>query len=128
MRFENEIYFRIYVGKDKTKKGLANTKIVLDMMRESNLLQKGYCLYIDNWYSSPHLYNKLYKLKTNVCGTVRINRKGMPKTLESKKLKQGEATILQSKNIFVIKWKDKKDVTMLSTMHNPEFADTKVQN
>lgn len=53
-------------------------------MKESNSLEKGHYLYIDNWYSSPDLYNKLYKLK-NVCGTVRTNRKHMPKALKSKK-------------------------------------------
>ncbi|XP_066596503.1 piggyBac transposable element-derived protein 4-like [Prorops nasuta] len=98
------------------------------MMKESNLLEKGHCLYIDNWYSSPDLYNKLYKLKTNVCGTVRKNRKHMPKALESKKLKRGEAAILQCKNISAIKWKDKKDVNMLSTMHNVQFSDSGKQN
>lgn len=107
------INFRIHVGKDKYKKGLASMKIVLNMMKESSLLQKSYSLYIDNWYSYPDICNKLYKLKTNVYGTVRINRNVMPKASESIKLKCGEATILQSKNISGVKWKDEIDIFML---------------
>ncbi|XP_066602489.1 piggyBac transposable element-derived protein 4-like [Prorops nasuta] len=55
------------------------------------------------WFISPDFYNKLYKLKTNICGTVRKNRKHMPKALESKKLKRGEAAILQWKKNYKTK-------------------------
>lgn len=42
-------------------------------------LKKGHKVFIDNWYTSPSLAMFLYKKKTNVTGTVRKNRKGMPK-------------------------------------------------
>ena len=41
-------------------------------------LRKGHVLYVDNWYSSPTLFQNLLSLGTGACGTVCANRKGMP--------------------------------------------------
>jgi hypothetical protein len=38
-------------------------------------LSRGYNLYIDSWYSSPPLFEKLLQAGMNVVGTVRLNRK-----------------------------------------------------
>ncbi|KAK2578996.1 hypothetical protein KPH14_012658 [Odynerus spinipes] len=83
-------------------------------------LGKGHTLFVDNWYSSPALFNLLYNNYTNACGTVRKRRKGMPKIHD--RLRKGEASFRSSKNLLVIKWADKKDVYMLSTMHTSEFT------
>lgn len=120
--------FKIYIGKDKTETGTASANVVKNLMNESELLEKGYCLFLDNWYSSPTLYRDLYEMKTNVCGTARINRKGMPRDLKSVQLKKGEAVSFATKNILAIKWKDKKDVIILTTMHKLEFAETEKVN
>lgn len=74
--------FNIYVGKDKTNTGSASRNVVINLLKESGLLHKGYCLFIDNWYSSPTLYRELYNMETNVCGTARMNRKEMPRELK----------------------------------------------
>ncbi|XP_014614648.1 PREDICTED: piggyBac transposable element-derived protein 4-like [Polistes canadensis] len=120
--------FNIYIGKDKTATGSAGRNVVFNLLKESQLLHKGYCLFIDNWYSSPKLFRELYKMKTNVCGTVRINRKEMPRELKSHVLQQGEATIFTTKEMVAIKWKDKKDVVMLTTMHDLSFVEAGKQN
>ncbi|XP_038823658.1 piggyBac transposable element-derived protein 4-like, partial [Salvelinus namaycush] len=39
-------------------------------------LDKGHTLYMDNWYSSPTLFQHLLSNSTGACGTVRSNRKG----------------------------------------------------
>lgn len=116
--------FNIYTGKDKTDTGSATRNVVINLLKESQLLHKGYCLFLDNWYSSPTLYRELFNMKTNVCGTARINRKGMPPKLKSHLLQKGEAVIFSTKEIAAIKWKDKKDVVMLTTMHDLNFAET----
>ncbi|KAI4474221.1 hypothetical protein M0804_014960 [Polistes exclamans] len=120
--------FNIYIGKDKTATGSAGRNVVFNLLKESQLLNKGYCLFIDNWYSSPKLFRDLYKRKTNVCGTVRINRKEMSRKLKSHVLQQGEATIFTTKEMAAIKWKDKKDVVMLTTMHDLSFVKAGKQN
>ena len=38
-------------------------------------------LYMDNFYSDPHLYLELESKKVLVYGTIRANRKGFPKDI-----------------------------------------------
>ncbi|KAG8238149.1 hypothetical protein J437_LFUL017262 [Ladona fulva] len=82
------------------------------------LLEKGYTLYLDNWYTSPILYLNLMKNDTNVIGTVRKKRKNMPKKLAAMAFKKGEVHTLFSRSLLALRWRDKKDVDMLSTKHS----------
>ena len=41
-------------------------------------LNKGHSLFVDNYYSSPTLFEYLHQYKTGACGTVRKNRAGLP--------------------------------------------------
>lgn len=120
--------FKICVGKDRTNAGSASRNVVINLLKESRLLYKGYCLFIDNWYSSPTLYRELYNMQTNVCGTVRISRKGMPRELKFLQLGEGEAVVFSTTDMAAIKWKDKKDVILLTTMHTLDFAETEKTN
>jgi hypothetical protein len=43
--------------------------------------------YMDNFLSSPELFNYMTKKKLNCCGTLRLNRKGMLKDLRCKTVK-----------------------------------------
>ena len=52
------------------------TDVVLRIM--APLLDKGYYLYTDNYYSCPDLCHKLVTSGTHCTGTVRSNRRGMP--------------------------------------------------
>ena len=51
-------------------------------------LNKGYHLHIDNWYTSPALFELLHCNKPDAFGTVRKNREGLPSL--TAKLKRGE--------------------------------------
>lgn len=88
-------------------------------------LGKGHSIFLDNWYSSPKLYNELHKKRTGACGTVRKNRKEMP---QFEKLEKGEIIHLHNDNLMALKWQDKRDVHMLTTLHEPGFAPTKKKN
>ncbi|KAJ8883056.1 hypothetical protein PR048_014895 [Dryococelus australis] len=96
----------------------------MEMMQKCDLLNKGYSSYVDNWHSSPDLFHRLFSAGTNVSSTVCTNRKHMPKELAKEKLKVGEAVAYSSSNITVMKWKDKREVSMLSTKHTLDFAET----
>ena len=52
-----------------------SSRIVLEVAHD--LLDKSYCLYLDNWYTSPKLVDTLCTRKTDV-GTMRTNRKEFP--------------------------------------------------
>jgi len=117
--------FQIYTGQDKIQGSgePVSERIVMELAEP--LLGKGYTLFLDNWYSSPNLYKMLHAKNTNVVGTVRKNRKNMPKELTSYKLKKGEVRTLSSKGILSLRWHDKKDVYILSTKHSKaEMVDT----
>lgn len=71
--------FKIYTGNDKTNCDDSASECVVKELAES-VLHRSHTLYMDNWYSSPKLFMTLsHKYKTNVIGTVRSNRKNMPK-------------------------------------------------
>ncbi len=67
------------------------TKVVMGMLAFTGLLSKGHHVYMENYYNSPELFDELNLLDTYACGTVRINRKEVPKAVgKAKKLKQGD--------------------------------------
>lgn len=74
--------FVVYAGSDShvTKmddKYLGKSaEVVLTLLK--SYLGKGHTLFVDNWYTSPTLFNYLYNNKTNVCDTVKPRRKDMP--------------------------------------------------
>lgn len=117
---------KIYVGKDNNNSckqsplGISG-QVVIDLL--GDLGGQGRTLYVDNWYSSPWLFNRLHNEKTNVCGTVRIKRTYLPK-INHKEIKKGEMKFFSSKKMTYIAWKDKKLVTILSTMHSPQIIGT----
>jgi hypothetical protein len=54
------------------------------------------------------------------CGTVRLNRRGMPEAIKAAKLKKrGQTITMQKGNLVATVWKDKKMVTYSSTNCDP---------
>ena len=83
------------------------------------LEMKGHHLYCDNYYSSPSLFSCLQQLGFGACGTVRCNRQRMPLEISSAKLQKGEVvTSVVQEGMTALKWRDKRQVTMLSTIHD----------
>ncbi|XP_069611178.1 piggyBac transposable element-derived protein 4-like isoform X2 [Ranitomeya imitator] len=95
-------------------------KIVWELMMP--FLYQGYHVYTDFYYTSIPLYQSLHAANTGACGTVRENRVGFPTQLVSRRLKKGASFSLASDQLLAVKWNDKKDVYMLTTLH----ADTHV--
>ncbi|XP_022832069.1 piggyBac transposable element-derived protein 4-like [Spodoptera litura] len=85
-------------------------------------------IYADNWYSSPKLYQYLHNRKTYACGTVRLNRLKKAGAGNFKPLKKGEIHALYNKPLMALKYKDKRDIYMLSTCHTAEFGPTNKYN
>lgn len=83
-----------------------------------NLLGKGHVIYMDRFYTSPALFDDLWKEHTVAVGTVMKNRKGLPKDLINMKLRRGEFSFRRSEHLFFLKWRDTRDVYMLSTAHD----------
>lgn len=95
--------------------GMCHTEYVVEKLM-FGLLYKGRSLYIDNFYNSVQLSKKLLKKVTYTTGTLKSNRKNNPKDVINKKLKKGEYICMYTKEgICVLKWKDKRDVLMISS-------------
>lgn len=108
---------KIYAGKEATVGQRVSTKVVMEIAED--YLDLGRTMYTDNWYSSYDLASELLNRSTNLVGTLRSNRKNNPKEVVNKKLKKGEVIAKQcNKGITVLKWKDKREVLMISTKHS----------
>ncbi|CAK9816234.1 PiggyBac transposable element-derived protein 4 [Anthophora plagiata] len=113
----------VYAGSstivDSEIKGIGKSGAIVESLMKP-YLGKGHTLFVDNWYTSPALFNLLHNNRTNACGTVNKRRSGMPKFND--RLEKGEASFRSSNNLLAVKWIDKKEVYMLSTMHTAVFA------
>lgn len=90
-----------------------------------NLLNEGRIIHLDNWYTSPAVLEVLYKYKTHACGTVRMNRKGLPcdeKIKKIKSLNKGEMIVRYNRFMAFCAWEDKRPVSVLSILHTPQLV------
>lgn len=116
------VKFEVYTGKKDQASAFGSTyDIVMELVH--NYLDKGYRVFMDNYYSGVDLFTRLHESGTLACGTVRSNRKGLPDILNTK-LKKGEVVSARSGSLLALKWKDKRDVRMLSTLNTAEVTDT----
>ena len=91
------------------------TKIVFSLAKD--LLNQGYCIYVDYWYTSLELCAKLWSVNTNATGTLCENCKDLPKEVVGEKCKPSEGKVQYEKNVGVmcLGWKSKRDAYMMST-------------
>lgn len=114
---------KVYAGKEDARDGQpVSSKIVMEMM--SPLLKSGRTLVTDNFYTSMDLAQKLLDNDIYTIGTLRKNRRGIPRPIVQKKLKRGELISLESDNHIIIgKWKSKRDVLFLTTKSVPVMTE-----
>jgi hypothetical protein len=81
----------------------------------------GHKLFMDNFFSSPRLFDDLLRRKIHSCGTVRPNRKDIPSDFGPKKVKltKDDIRVRTRGNLNALAWKDRRDVSMLTNMDLP---------
>ena len=130
------IAFDVYTGKNRTRCALnvdvldpdsmQTTKVVVGLMQKGNLLGRGHHVYMDNYYTSPNLFWELHSKECFACGTCRKNRKNLPKAVTTAKLKRkGDCIVRRDGPLLCLKWWKKKDMLMLSTIHEAIFVETR---
>lgn len=115
--------FDVYTGKsgDTVEKNLG-ARVVKNL--SAPLKNKNYFLYFDNYFTSYPLMSYLKSNGIYACGTVNMTRKHLPQLKDDKSLKQGEYDWNTDQfSISIIKWKDKRSVSLLSNFHNPTDTD-----
>ena len=115
--------FDVYTGKDSMcdAECTKTTSTVMDLLDSIKLLDKGHHVYFDNYYNSPQLFEKLLDRNTHGCGTVRKDHRGLPKAVSKAKLTKSGQTVFHRKgNLLALKWKDKRDVYILTGIHKAD--------
>ena len=73
---------------------------------------------MDNFYTSPALFSRLRSLGFGACGTLRLNRRGVPAEAKSR-LEKGERLLVSvDEGMNLVQWHDKRVVSVLSTIHD----------
>lgn len=83
---------------------------------------------MDNFYNSPELTDKLISKKTDVVGTMRLNHQEVPSEIKTAKLKKGEHIANFRGKQMLLRWKDKKDFILVSTIHDDSFEPVASRN
>lgn len=107
----------LHTGKDDSLGGdLGMTSAVVLRLVEP-IGGRGHHLYMDNLYTSPELFTELHSQAFGACGTLRLNRRGVPPEAKQS-LKKGEKRAISLGSMNVVQWHDKRVVSILSTIHD----------
>nr|XP_045620189.1 piggyBac transposable element-derived protein 4-like isoform X1 [Procambarus clarkii]XP_045620190.1 piggyBac transposable element-derived protein 4-like isoform X1 [Procambarus clarkii] len=78
-------------------------------------LNKGHILYTDKYYTSPMLTRFLLENRTGVCGTLKARKREMP--VFDNDIKAGECQVKKCDQMLLVRWKERREVNMLTTVH-----------
>ena len=118
--------FEIYCGSAGTDQWCQNMdynaglsvfeKCVLHLLNRSDLLEKAFCVTIDNWFQSYRLCCHLLEKNTLCVGTIKANR-GVPAELKNFRLQPINSEFARNGDVLLVKFVDKRDVYVMSTKH-----------
>jgi hypothetical protein len=119
------LHFEVYEGKenDPSESGATYDTVIRMTQQYQN---QQLILFTDNWFTSPTLMNALKQRGIRMCGSVRSNRKGMPRIPKNavKALSKGECIQCQKDDICLAVWKDQKAVQVLFNHVSPRATTT----
>ena len=121
--------WELYLGKNgKRPTNIPMTEHVVSSIA-TPLYGLGHIIYMDNFFSSPALFEKLARNEMGACGTLRVNRTGVPATIKNAKPKAGGPPITDRDNeVLYIAWHDKKPVYMITTVHSSQTFQKQVKS
>ena len=85
----------------------------------SDLKNKGYHLYMDNFYNSMKMSTAMLEIGTHTCGTMRRNR-GEPEETDVTigQLQPQQRIVRNNGKMIITSWRDRKLVKIISTHHH----------
>lgn len=106
--------------------------VVLTLL-QNGYLRKNHRLILDNYFQSPRLAKTLVLQKTYVLGTVRKDRKFMPKftdplTNRPTKMKKGDVETYSDGDLLLERWGDRREVLMLNSFIDHRMEDCESRN
>ena len=105
-----------------TSEHFLGERVIKDLSRD--LVQKHYHIFFDNFFMTVDLMTSLLTDGILACGTVRKDRKNLPKIQQPDKgMTPGDSAFRTSyKEVRWLKWIDKKPVNFLSNYHDPSVV------
>lgn len=117
--------FDVYTGRSPDDQPPSEHGLGYDVVMKlvEPLVNQGYHLYFDNFYSSPKLLKDLFGLGIPSCGTAAENRRGFPDCMKkgkewARRKDRGTMRWVRDAECLALQWKDNRPVTMLTTIHN----------
>ena len=123
---------KVYTGKHSFQRepGTLLTESVVTSLLDG-YEDKVHIVYMDNFYSSPHLFSVLEEKNSGACATVRANRVAMPNDLKPKNLKLSKGddpVFMRSDNLVACAWHNTKRLTLLSTENTNLTIDKRIKS
>jgi len=108
--------WKLYEGKEE--KPVKNLAFIIVSELLEGLSNKGHKLYMDSYYMSVQNAIDLSKRMIGLTGTIKQNSRNLPKEMSGKsELKKGDFLAFRSGNLSALRWKDRKEVRMISNVH-----------
>ena len=113
--------FEVYTGKaDTTTEHNLGERVVHKLTR--NISGLNHQIFCDRFFTSVDLFSSLLQQKVYACGTILTTRKNFPVDLRGVHLEKGQFLFCQTWNNIATVWMDKKIVSALSTMSDPDIS------
>jgi len=118
--YDFDVYAGSKAGQVPSEHGLAYDVV---MRLVPSLLNQGYHLYFDNFYTSLQLIKDLFQNGIQATGTAADNRKGFPLSMKggktwARKKERGSIRWARDGVCLAQQWKDNRPVTILSSIEN----------
>ncbi|KAK1125429.1 hypothetical protein K0M31_020472 [Melipona bicolor] len=111
--------FQTYCNRRSDQESTNPTNAVISLCQ--NIFYKGHTICTDRWYTSIDLAQELITKSTHLIGMVQQNCRGISREVVTKKLKRGEMFAKENSiGLTLMKWKDRRNVLLLSTKHSVE--------
>ena len=98
---------------------------MFSLSEDSGYLWNSFVYLRKNGEPSQSLFEYLYEHDTVAADTAQKNRIDLPKSFKDKKLQKNEHDFRINENLLAVKFQDKKEILMLSTIHTADVIQTR---
>jgi len=119
--------FDVYLGNFSKEEGNVEHNLARRVVKQlvSLIENKFHHLYMVNFYCDLYLFLELERKQILACGTIRANRKGLPKDIVltkamERRMDRGDYVWRSHGNLVAMAWYDRRTVYLISTIHPPE--------
>uniref|UniRef100_A0A1A9UY47 DDE_Tnp_1_7 domain-containing protein n=1 Tax=Glossina austeni TaxID=7395 RepID=A0A1A9UY47_GLOAU len=122
------------ISSDRKKFGLGYD-VVMNLLKDSNCLNKGHHIFVDNFFTSVELARYLYSMDAFLTGTIRRNKKCIPDDMQQTNV--NEVKYFRNNEVLFCAFREKttallistkaeeEDVTITKNRHGREIRSTK---